>query len=232
MAVSGARSSCDTDATTLSRASNAVRSAVTSREMTTVPASAPCVSRSRRAVTLSARRVVSGAPNHTIWLSKTPGKPGSKSWDSSLPRIATLAWLKEKQGGQRWLIVNTHFDHRGAVARRESAALIARHIKKVTAQDQVPVVVMGDLNCLPDSDPYKNLQQGELKDALLHSRMKHQGPMSSWNGFGKSVVPGRRIDFIFVGPRVTVLEHKIDARQFKGRFPSDHCPVITRIAQP
>ena len=168
----------------------------------------------------------------TIWLSTTPGKPGSKSWDSSLPRIATLAWLKEKQGSQRWLIVNTHFDHRGAVARRESAALIARHVKKVTAQDQLPVVVMGDLNCLPDSEPYKNLQRGELKDALLHSKMKHQGPLSSWNGFGKSVVAGRRIDFIFVGPRLSVLEHKIDARQFKGRFPSDHCPVISRIAQP
>ncbi len=168
----------------------------------------------------------------TIWLSTTPGKPGSKSWDSSLPRIATLAWLKQKEGDQRWLIVNTHFDHRGAVARRESAALIARHVKKVTSQDQLPVVVMGDLNCLPNSDPYKNLQQGGLKDAILHSKMKHQGPMSSWNGFGKAVAPGRRIDFVFVGPHLKVLEHKIDARQFKGRFPSDHCPVITRISQP
>jgi len=168
----------------------------------------------------------------TIWLSKTPGKPGSKSWDSSLPRIATLAWLKEKEGSGRWLIVNTHFDHRGAVARRESAALIARHVKQVTALDQLPVVVMGDLNCLPNSEPYKNLLRGEFKDALLQSKTKHQGPLSSWNGFGKAVVPGRRIDFIFVGPHLKVLSHKIDARQFKGRFPSDHCPVIARLSQP
>ena len=168
----------------------------------------------------------------TIWLSKTPGRPGSKSWDSSLPRIATLAWLKEKEGDQRWLIVNTHFDHRGAEARRESAALIARHVKRVNHLDQLPVVVMGDLNCLPNSEPYKNLLRGEFKDALLQSKTKHQGPMSSWNGFGKAVVPGRRIDFIFVGPRLKVLSHKIDASQFKGRFPSDHCPVIARLSQP
>ncbi len=168
----------------------------------------------------------------TIWLSTTPDKPGSKSWDSSLPRIATLAWLKEKEGSGRWLIVNTHFDHRGAEARRESAALIARHVKQVTALDQLPVVVMGDLNCLPNSEPYKNLLRGEFKDALLQSKTKHQGPLSSWNGFGKAVVPGRRIDFIFVGPHLKVLSHKIDASQFKGRFPSDHCPVIARLSQP
>ena len=168
----------------------------------------------------------------TIWLSTTPGKPGSKSWDSSLPRIATLAWLKEKKGSQKWLIVNTHFDHRGAVARRESAALIARHVNRVSHLDQLPVVVMGDLNCLPDSEPYRNFLRGEFKDALLQSKTKHQGPMSTWNGFGKTVTKGRRIDFVFVGPRLKVLQHKIDARQFKGRFPSDHCPVIARIAQP
>lgn len=170
--------------------------------------------------------------HETIWLSKTPARPGSKSWDSSLPRIATLAWLKEKKGPQKWLIVNTHFDHRGSEARRESAALIVRYVNQVSHRDQLPVVVMGDLNCLPDSEPYKNFLRGEFKDALLQSKTKHQGPMSSWNGFGKTVVPGRRIDFVFVGPRLKVLEHKIDARQFKGRFPSDHCPVIARIAQP
>ena len=168
----------------------------------------------------------------TIWLSKTPGKPGSKSWDSSLPRIATLAWFKEKEGEQRWLIVNTHFDHRGAEARRESAALIAHHVKKVRYRDQLPAIVMGDLNCLPNSEPYKNLQRGGFKDALLESKAKHVGPMSSWNGFGKAVVPGRRIDFIFVDAHLKVLSHKIDASQFKGRFPSDHCPVITRLSQP
>ena len=128
--------------------------------------------------------------------------------------------------------INTHFDHRGAEARRESAALIARHVKRVSHLDPLPVVVMGDLNCLPNSEPYKNFQRGEFKDALLQSKTKHQGPMSSWNGFGKAVVPGRRIDFIFVGPHLKVLSHKIDASQFKGRFPSDHCPVIARLSQP
>ena len=169
--------------------------------------------------------------NETIWLSKTPTKAGSKSWDSSLPRIATLAWFKETKGGQRWLIVNTHFDHRGAVARRESASLIARHVRKVNLQ-KLPVVVMGDLNCLAGSEPYQAFQQGGLQDALPRTETKHQGPLSSWNGFGKAVVAKRRIDFVFTSPNLKILRHKIDDRQFKGRFPSDHCPVIVRVAQP
>jgi len=169
--------------------------------------------------------------SETIWLSEMPKKVGSKSWDSSLPRIATLAWFKDKKTGTLLLVVNTHFDHRGAVARRESAALIGRHVKQVN-QEKVPVVVMGDLNCLPGSDPYKQFTQAGFQDALEKSEKEHEGPRSTWNGFGKAVVEGRRIDFIFVSPDLQVLEHKIDARQFNGRFPSDHCPVISRLARP
>ncbi|MEE2991328.1 MAG: endonuclease/exonuclease/phosphatase family protein [Planctomycetota bacterium] len=167
----------------------------------------------------------------TIWLSETPKKVGSKSWDSSLPRIATLAWLKDKKTGKMLLVVNTHFDHRGAVARRESAALIGRHVKQVN-QEKIPVVVMGDLNCLPGSDPYRQFLQAGFQDALEKSEKEHQGPRSTWNGFGKTVVEGRRIDFIFISPDLRVLAHRIDARQFNGRFPSDHCPVISRLGRP
>ena len=167
----------------------------------------------------------------TIWLSESPAKVGSKSWDSSLPRIATLAWLTERQTGKCLLVVNTHFDHRGVIARRESAALIGRHIKSVNS-DKRPVIVMGDLNCLPKSDPYKALQQAGLDDAMLHTKQAHKGPQSTWNGFGKAVHKGRRIDFIFVSPNVHVHSHEIDARMFKGRFPSDHCPVIASLMIP
>jgi len=91
---------------------------------------------------------------------------------------------------------------------------------------------MGDLNCLPGSEPYKQFTQAGFQDALEKSEKEHQGPRSTWNGFGKTVVAGRRIDFIFVSPDIRVLAHKIDVRQFNGRFPSDHCPVISRLGRP
>lgn len=167
----------------------------------------------------------------TIWLSETPAKIGSKSWDSSLPRIATLVWLTQRQTGKKILVVNTHFDHRGVVARQQSAALIGRHVTSENS-DRRAVIVMGDLNCLPDSKPYKALERAGLADALSITRQAHKGPLSSWNGFGMSVEQGRRIDFVFVSSRVRVHSHQIDDRMFMGRFPSDHCPVITSVMLP
>ena len=35
----------------------------------------------------------------TFWLSETPDVPGSKSWDSALPRVATWARLRDRSTG-------------------------------------------------------------------------------------------------------------------------------------
>ena len=56
----------------------------------------------------------------TFWLSPTPDVPGSVGWDAALPRIATWVQLRER-GGAAFVVVNTHFDHVGAVARRGRA---------------------------------------------------------------------------------------------------------------
>ena len=65
----------------------------------------------------------------TFWLSETPDKPGSKSWDSSLPRDRHLGRLRDKlDGGREICFLNTHWDHRGNQARVESAKMIRRWI--------------------------------------------------------------------------------------------------------
>ena len=61
-----------------------------------------------------------------FWLSETPDLPGSKSWKSSLPRIATWGRLYDPAAEQFIHFINTHFDHRSASARLESAKLIAQ----------------------------------------------------------------------------------------------------------
>ena len=50
-----------------------------------------------------------------FWLSETPETPGSKSWDSSLPRMVTWVKLQDRQqpSSKPILFLNTHFDHRG-----------------------------------------------------------------------------------------------------------------------
>ena len=90
-----------------------------------------------------------------FWLSENPDEKFSKSWDSSLPRVATWVRLKDKESdGRELLFVNTHFDHKGAEARKQSAMLLRRRLAEI-APDQ-PAVVTGDFNCDEGSDrPHK-----------------------------------------------------------------------------
>lgn len=91
----------------------------------------------------------------TFWLSEHPEQVGVKGWDAALPRTCTWMVLRDKATDHRLWIANTHFDHRGGNARTESGKLIRR----VAAQrsGSMPVIVIGDFNCVPDSDPYRAL---------------------------------------------------------------------------
>jgi endonuclease/exonuclease/phosphatase family metal-dependent hydrolase len=168
----------------------------------------------------------------TFWLSETPEVAGSQAWDAALPRIVTWGKLRDRRTSAVFHLFNTHFDHRGETARRESARLLLRKVAEI-AGPAGPVVVTGDLNTTPDSEPYRILTTGEgarggLVDALHASSCPNHGPTSSWNGF-KAIQPGRRIDFILVRPPVAVLQHGILSDTFDGRFPSDHLPVIAEV---
>src|SRR4029078_8379233 len=47
-----------------------------------------------------------------FWLSETPDLPGSKSWDSALPRMVTWARLRDRSAGRRALTyLNPHVEH-------------------------------------------------------------------------------------------------------------------------
>ena len=70
----------------------------------------------------STAKIASGAFDQaTYWLSTSPRKAGSKSWDSSLPRIVSGVKLEDMRTKQAFSALNTHFDHRGETARRNSA---------------------------------------------------------------------------------------------------------------
>lgn len=168
----------------------------------------------------------------TFWLSRTPDKVASRDWDAAITRIASWVKLKDRKSKKIFFVVNTHFDHRGREARRNSAALIVKRLGKQFANH--PVVLMGDFNTMPGSAPYKLLVNKAAKqgraffDARSRTAKKPTGPVSTWNGF-RAIVPNRRIDFIFVTRSVEVLRHSTLADQRKGRFPSDHLPVVAGI---
>jgi endonuclease/exonuclease/phosphatase family metal-dependent hydrolase len=193
----------------------------------------------------------------TFWLSETPDKAGSRSWDAALPRIVTWAKFKEKTSGAELYLFNTHFDHLGPTARLESAKLLRSRVAATVTEE--PAVVIGDFNCQSNSPPYqwlvgnetpqpagdqttaagnggkaeskelpKELPKESLADAMHRTRSPHHGPTTTWNGF-KALVPGRKIDHIFVRGPIRVEQHAILADHWDGRFPSDHLPVLVGI---
>ena len=168
----------------------------------------------------------------TFWLSEAPDEPGSRSWDSSLPRIVTWIEFKDLFLERTFFLFNTHFDHRGSEARKNSASLLMREIDKISGAE--PAVVTGDFNCSPESPPYNILVSGVdgkpgLRDAFLEAKAPYGGTQT-FNGFNDEIRPGSRIDFIFVGPSVTVLRFGIFADRWDGRFVSDHYPVLAEIS--
>ncbi len=169
----------------------------------------------------------------TFWLSETPDEPGSRGWDAALPRIVTWARLSDLANDRRFIVFNTHFDHRGREARLESARLIRSKATELAGDD--PVIVMGDLNTTDSDEPYRALAEADavpdqirLYDGFYHSRHGHHGPTSTWNGF-REIVPDRRIDFILADPGFTFIQHGILADIRDGRFPSDHLPVVADV---
>eukprot|EP01136_Pigoraptor_vietnamica_P037290 Opistho-1_new@105049 len=81
--------------------------------------------------------------SNTFWLSQTPETP-SKSWDAALNRVVTYAKFKDNKTKKVFYVFNTHFDHIGQVARRESAKMLVAKIKAI--DPKIPVILTGDFN--------------------------------------------------------------------------------------
>ncbi|MEX0770402.1 MAG: endonuclease/exonuclease/phosphatase family protein [Balneolaceae bacterium] len=165
----------------------------------------------------------------TIWLSETPGRP-SKSWDADLPRILTFGQFRQLSTGKTFYVFNTHFDHIGVEARQQSARLIVETIREISGD--LPVVVTGDFNVTPDSDPYQVMtgSRSPLQDAYNSSVLPHVGPEFTFSGFYLSDDPSeRRIDYIFTNDAIEVSKHAILPYYRNGRYPSDHLPVLAEI---
>jgi endonuclease/exonuclease/phosphatase family metal-dependent hydrolase len=162
----------------------------------------------------------------TFWLSETPDAAGSKSWDSSLPRIATWAVFRDRKAGGRELVaLNTHFDHRGVQARLESARRIRAFLESKAAGR--PVVVTGDFNAAPGSAPYQALAGPALADVF--AKLHPDPGIATGHGF-RGERPGARIDWILASPHLVPRSAAIDLHREGPLFPSDHYPITAILA--
>jgi endonuclease/exonuclease/phosphatase family metal-dependent hydrolase len=154
----------------------------------------------------------------TSWLSETPDVPGSKSWDAAITRILTHGVFTDKRSKKKFAYFNTHFDHIGKEARKNSAQIISKEIKS-----NLPVVLTGDFNSQPTEDPYKIISA-----AITDSR-----PADSTQGtfctFTVNAQPCNLIDYIFHSKNLKTKDYKVITDNDGTYYPSDHLPVMAEF---
>ncbi len=167
----------------------------------------------------------------TIWLSTTPEIPGSKGWDANLPRIVTWAKFEDLLSGKIFYHFNTHFDHIGKEARRNSASLLLQLVKDIAGD--TPAVITGDFNALPGDEPIQVITNTTNPLHLINSEhvseQPHYGPGGTFTGFGAKENNTEPIDYIFIKNEVRVLKHATLSQSWQGLFSSDHFPVMAVI---
>lgn len=161
-----------------------------------------------------------------FWLSETPNKPGL-GWDAACNRICTWVLLEADKKDQRFLFLNTHFDHMGTKARVESAKLILKKIKELNTE-KLPVILTGDFNLTPEQEPISVITK-ELKDSRTVSKDAPYGPSGTFNGFKFDSPLKERIDYIFVNELVEVKQYGVLTDSKDLRYPSDHLPVFVTV---
>lgn len=170
----------------------------------------------------------------TLWLSETMDIPGSKSWDAAITRVFTTARFFDRETKKEFVMVNTHFDHIGKVARASSAKIIktylagletAANTNNTTDKIEIPMIVSGDFNSEPTEEPYLNMveQQGPL---VLYDSRPASSTAGTFCGFKVGAMPCKTIDFVFHTKQWVARNYQVITDNDGTYYPSDHLPVL------
>lgn len=184
-----------------------------------------------------------------FYLSETPDQ-SSLGWDATYVRAVTWARFRTLSGEDRFLHLNTHYEHIGELARVEGTRLILRKLPELRG-DNIPVILTGDFNCNPWSPSYRVhvdttftdtcyhlFRAAGFKDTFLEAGGEDSAAAFTFHGFeGMRYWAARhhmagRIDWILTldGERRVVTTSYITARdQAPPVYPSDHYPVVAEV---
>jgi endonuclease/exonuclease/phosphatase family metal-dependent hydrolase len=154
----------------------------------------------------------------TFWLSETPDIV-SKGWDAECFRIVTWVQLQDIKSKKEFYFFNTHFDHKGIVARENSAELISEKIKEIAGR-KASIIFGGDLNS-DISDLIFNPLKKFMKVARECSPITdNRGTMNGFGATPNNIV----LDHIFCR-NVKCKEFKTLDSDYGVPYISDHYPI-------
>lgn len=163
---------------------------------------------------------------NTFWLSETPNVC-SKGWDGKYARVATYTLLEDVNTGEQYLIMNTHLDHKGVNARRESMRLVSDTINSFSTEKK-PVfsILMGDLNVKPLDPALEPVRQH-----MLSTQEVFKNQESTFHGWGEEPNGGKIIDYIFYKNAWPTSFRVLNDNSYGVAYLSDHYPIIATFAE-
>lgn len=170
---------------------------------------------------------------HTFWLSETPDSV-SFGWDAACRRTVTEALLQDKRTKCVIDYFNTHLDHVGKVARRESVLLLVRQMEEA-AKEGVPVLLSGDMNSSLADTIFTPLFQAEFLP--LRWRTPQTDEEDSFNGYG--IVSnafanntGANVIDHFFAKNLFAIQFKTLVGYYGVPYISDHYPIVVEFSVP
>lgn len=181
------------------------------------------------------RRMFKIEASGTFWLSPTPNVP-SLGWDAAFKRVASWAHLTRRSDKAKLLVINSHWDHSGLIARQKSGAKILEWISQNRIAGE-QIMVLGDFNADDAEESVAQLSREISGNAMLMNTKAAAaegifGPAISFNAFNPFPTSGNLIDHIFVSPDISVRAQGVVAQHENGRVASDHFPVVALLDLP
>ena len=152
---------------------------------------------------------------NTRWLSETPDSV-SYGWDAACRRTVTTAVFEDILTGKSFTYLNTHLDHVGQEARKNSVLLLCDWAE---ASDG-PVLIGGDMNSTIEDSIFLPLAKHRLYSARKLAPVTDTMP--TFNGYGKC--EPSLIDHVFVRGFKVKEFHTLNG-DYGVPYISDHYPI-------
>jgi endonuclease/exonuclease/phosphatase family metal-dependent hydrolase len=124
---------------------------------------------------------------------------------------------------KEFLLLNTHFDHIGKEARRNSARIIKERLEDM---DELPIIVTGDFNCTRQDPPYQLMVNNN--GVRLIDPAPADAPGTFCNFRVNSMVCNP-IDYIFHSSDFQASGYRVITDNDGVNYPSDHLPVMVIV---
>ncbi|MFF4130359.1 endonuclease/exonuclease/phosphatase family protein [Streptomyces mirabilis] len=158
-----------------------------------------------------------------FWLSDTPELIGSNTWGAAFPRIVTWVRFRDLRDAREFYVLNTHLDHASQYARMRAARLISERIARFDRA--LPLVATGDFNAVAHQNPVYEAMLGAGLVDTWDTAAERGTLYGTFHGYQPLTPDGDRIDWILVGPGVSVHRAAVNTLSVDGQFPSGHLPV-------